>query len=179
LKKVCPTSSSFIISFRLLTFTGIDVQAELRLKTGAPGSSAKPNPVPAKSGQMPRPSQRHPAGIASKPDAFAISQREGAYGVPSPQFQATPTSHVSSPSHAKSPGYGFQGGMSPVEVNAQGNGRPQLLPQPRTFTSQTSPGAISMPQTDPAEKARGPRGARVAAAYYPSPFQKHYDQLGE
>lgn len=69
--------------------------------------------------------------------------------------------------------------MSPVEVNAQGGGRPQLLPQPRTFTSQTSPGAISMPQTDPTEKSRGPRGARVAAAYYPSPFQKHYDQLGE
>lgn len=117
--------------------------------------------------------------MAPKPDAFTISQREGAYGVPSPQFQATPTSHVSSPSHAKSPGYGFQGGMSPVEVNAQGAGRPQLLPQPRTFTSQTSPGAISMPQTDPNEKSRGPRGARVAATYYPSPFQKHYDQLGE
>lgn len=117
--------------------------------------------------------------MAPKPDAFAISQREGAYGVPSPQFQATPTSHVSSPSHAKSPGYGFQGGLSPVEVNAQGAGRPQLLPQPRTFTSQTSPGAISMPQTDPNEKSRGPRGARVAAAYYPSPFQKHYDQLGK
>ncbi|OOQ81551.1 bZIP transcription factor [Penicillium brasilianum] len=162
---------------RILLEKGIDVQAELRLKTGAPGSSAKPNPVPAKSGPIPRPTQRHPAGIASKPDAFAISQRDGAYAVPSPQFQATPTSHVSSPSHAKSPGYGFQAGMSPVEVNAQGGGRPQLLPQPRTFTSQTSPGAISMPQTDPTEKSRGPRGARVAAAYYPSPFQKHYDQL--
>lgn len=131
-----------------------------------------------------RPNQRHPAGIASKPEAFGISQREGAYGIPSPQFQATPTSHVSSPSHAKSPGFGFQGAMSPVGVDSQ---RPQLLPQPRTF-SQTSPPAISMPQTEPSDSkpqsrgagAMGPRGARVAAAaYYPSPFQKHYDQLGK
>lgn len=129
-----------------------------------------------------RSNQRHPAGIASKPETFGMSQREGAYGIPSPQFQATPTSHVSSPSHAKSPGFGFQGAMSPVEA-----GRPQLLPQPRSF-SQTSPPAISMPQTEPSDSkpqsrgagAMGPRGARVAAAaYYPSPFQKHYDQLGK
>jgi hypothetical protein len=108
-----------------------------------------------------------------------MSQREGAYGVSSPQFQATPTSHVSSPSHAKSPGFGFQPGMSPVDQ--QGAGRPQLLPQPRPFNNQTSPPAISMPQSDPNEpKLRMPRGQqRVAANYYPSPFQKHYDQLGE
>lgn len=152
------------------------------MKTGAPGASAKANPMPPKSAPGPlgpRPGQRHPAGIASKPDAFGMSQREGAYGVPSPQFQATPTSHVSSPSHAKSPGFGFQGGMSPVGVDSQG-GRPQLLPQPRTFNNQSSPPGMSMPQTDPSDpKPRGPRGRNVAAAYYPSPFQKHYDQLGK
>ncbi|KAJ5174655.1 uncharacterized protein N7482_000532 [Penicillium canariense] len=164
---------------RILLEKGIDVQAELRLKTGAPGSSAKPNPMPSKSAPGPaaRLAQRHPAGIASKPDAFAMSQRDGVYGIPSPQFQATPISHVSSPSHTKSPGFGFQGAMSPVGVEAQGTGRSQVLPQPRTFNNHTSPPAISMPQTDPSEKPRGPRGARVAAAYYPSPFQKHYDQL--
>lgn len=138
---------------------------------------AKPAPGPG----APRPVQRHP-GIASKPDAFALGQREGAYAVPSPQFQATPTSHVSPPSHAKSPGFGFQGGISPVGVDQQGTGRPQLLPQPRAFNNQTSPPAISMPQTDPNDsKSRLPRGQqqRVAATYYPSPFQKHYDQLGK
>ncbi|KAJ5130487.1 uncharacterized protein N7515_006526 [Penicillium bovifimosum] len=170
---------------RILLEKGIDVQAELRLKTGAPGAPPKANPVPPKaapSAAGPRANQRHPAGIASKSEAFGMSQREGAYGMPSPQFQATPTSHVSSPSHAKSPGFGFQGGMSPVGVDSQA-GRPQLLPQPRTF-NQTSPPAISMPQTEPSDPksqsrgAMGPRGARVAAAaYYPSPFQKHYDQL--
>ncbi|KAJ5211992.1 uncharacterized protein N7498_003638 [Penicillium cinerascens] len=165
---------------RILLEKGIDVQAELRLKTGAPGASAKANPMPPKSAPGPlgpRPGQRHPAGIATKPDVFGMSQREGAYGVPSPQFQPTPTSHVSSPSHAKSPGFGFQGGMSPVGVESQG-GRPQLLPQPRTFNNQSSPPGMSMPQTDPSDsKPRGPRGRNVAAAYYPSPFQKHYDQL--
>lgn len=170
---------------RILLEKGIDVQAELRLKTGAPGAAAKPapNPMPPKSAPAPpgpRPGQRHPAGIASKPDAFGISQREGAYGVSSPQFQATPTSHVSSPSHAKSPGFAFQGGgMSPVGVESQA-GRPQLLPQPRTFNNQTSPPAISMPHTDPSDaKPRRPGAGRVPSAYYPSPFQKHYDQLGK
>ncbi|KAJ5541504.1 hypothetical protein N7494_006580 [Penicillium frequentans] len=163
---------------RILLEKGIDVQAELRIKTGAPGAQPKTTPMPPKppgpTGSRPTP--RHP-GITSKPDAFAMSQREGAYGVPSPQFQATPTSHVSSPSHAKSPGFGFQTGMSPVDQ--QGAGRPQLLPQPRPFNNQTSPPAISMPQSDPNEpKLRVPRGQqRVAANYYPSPFQKHYDQL--
>ncbi|KAJ5988910.1 hypothetical protein N7481_004120 [Penicillium waksmanii] len=168
---------------RILLEKGIDVQAELRLKTGAPGAVAKPapNPMPPKSAPAPpgpRPGQRHPAGIASKPDAFGISQREGAYGVSSPQFQATPTSHVSSPSHAKSPGFAYQGGgMSPVGVESQA-GRPQLLPQPRTFNNQTSPPAISMPHTDPSDaKPRRPGAGRVPSAYYPSPFQKHYDQL--
>ncbi|KAJ5760922.1 hypothetical protein N7520_008078 [Penicillium odoratum] len=162
---------------RILLEKGIDVQAELRIKTGAPGAQPKTTPMPPKppGPTGPRPTQRHP-GIASKPDAFAMSQREG-YGVSSPQFQPTPTSHVSSPSHAKSPGFGFQG-MSPADQ--QGTGRPQLLPQPRAYNNQTSPPAISMPQADPNEpKLRGvPRGQqRVAAAYYPSPFQKHYDQL--
>jgi hypothetical protein len=105
---------------------GIDVQAELRLKTGAPGAPPKANPMPPKAAPSAgaRPNQRHPAGIASKPETFGMSQREGAYGIPSPQFQATPTSHVSSPSHAKSPGFGFQGAMSPVE------GRPSSSPNP-------------------------------------------------
>jgi len=39
---------------------------------------------------------------------------------------------------------------------------------------------MSMPQTDLSEpKPRGARGRNIAAAYYPSPFQKHYDQLGK
>lgn len=109
-----------------------------------------------------------------------MPQREGAYGVSSPQFQNTPTSHVSSPSHRKSPGFGFPGAMSPVGMDSQGTGRPQLLPQPRAFNNHTSPPAISMPQTEPTDpKPGGARGRNIASTYYPSPFQKHYDQLGK
>lgn len=173
----------------LILSAGIDVQEELQLKTGASGASTKANPMPAKAASgaaaAPRAPQRHPAGIASKSEAFGMSQREGAYGVSPPQFQATPSSHISSPSHTKSPGFGFQGAMSPVGVDSQNTGRPELLPQPRTFNSQTSPPGMSMPHTEPADPkprgatAMGPRGARVAAAYYSSPFQKHFDQLGK
>ncbi|KAJ5888177.1 hypothetical protein N7495_008218 [Penicillium taxi] len=158
---------------RILLEKGIDVQAELRLKTGAPGIPAKTNAI-----HKPGPNRpRHPT--MTKPDAF-MSQRESAYAMPSPQFQATPTSQISSPSHTnhtKSPGFGFQSALSPI-VDSQ-PGRPQLHPQPRSFNNHTSPPAISIPHSDPSEhKSRGPRGGqRIAATYYPSPFQKQYDQL--
>ena len=158
------------------------MQAELRVKTGAPGAPAKEHPAPPKipGPAGPRMSQRHLPGIASKPETFGMPQRDGAYGIPSPQFQATPTSHVSSPSHDKSPGFGFQGIMSPVGIDSQATGRPQLLPQPRTFNNQASPSTVGMPQTEPADpRVRGPRGQRFPATYYPSPFQKQYDQLGK
>ncbi|KAJ6115548.1 hypothetical protein N7523_005965 [Penicillium sp. IBT 18751x] len=156
---------------RILLEKGIDVQAELRLKTGAPGTSAKANPMPPKSASGPpglRPGQRHVAGIASKPDAFGMSQREGAYGY---AYLARVFAVPRQIAWVR-----LSGGMSPVGVDSQ-SGRPQLLPQPRTFNNQTSPPGMSMPQTDPTDpKPRGPRGRNVAA-YYPSPFQKHYDQL--
>ncbi|PLB36123.1 putative bZIP transcription factor [Aspergillus candidus] len=178
---------------RILLEKGIDVQAELRLKTGNPGATAgKPNPVaPKPSASLERAAvnrntaQRHPTGIAPKGDTFGMSQhREGAYGIPSPQFQATPPSHVSSPSHTKSPGFAYQGAISPVAIDPQqaqqhAQQRTQMLSHSRNV-SQTSP-PISLGQPDTADlKATMPaqsRAARVASAYYPSPFQKHYDQL--
>ncbi|OJJ39229.1 hypothetical protein ASPWEDRAFT_36971 [Aspergillus wentii DTO 134E9] len=173
---------------RILLEKGIDVQAELRLKTGTPsGGPAKPTPMTAKPPSLERAAvnrnsaQRHQAGIAPKGEPFGMSQhREGAYGIPSPQFQATPPSHVSSPSHAKSPGnFAFQGAMSPVGVDPQQQARSQMLSHSRNL-SQASP-PLGMPQSDSAEpKSTVPgagRGSRVPSAYYPSPFQKHYDQL--
>lgn len=129
--------------------------------------------------------QRHPqAGIAPKSaEPFGLPQhRDGAYGMPSPQFQATPPPHVSSPSHTKSPGFGFHGAMSPVGMDAQvqqqqQQGRPQLLPQSRNLNQASPPMGLQQSENDP--KVPGSRTARVSsAAYYPSPFQKHYDQLG-
>lgn len=186
------TRSSHSLPYQLLTnVAGIDVQAELRLKTGTPGGP-QPKPVMA-----PKPPttleraavnrnsvQRHPqAGIAPKSaESFGLPQhRDGAYGMPSPQFQATPPSHVSSPSHTKSPGFGFQGAMSPIGMDAQvqqQQGRSQLLPQSRNLNQASPPMGLQQSDNDP-KALPGSRNSRVpSAAYYPSPFQKHYDQLG-
>ena len=186
--------------------TGIDVQAELQLKTGTSGGAPQPKPAPV----PPKPpstleraavnrtsaQRQHQAGIAPKAsEPFGIPpNRDGAYGISSPQFQATPSSHVSSPSHTKSPGFGFQGAMSPVGMDPQQaqhqhqqqhqQGRPQLLPQPSNFNQASPPVGMQRPENDPKPGVSmpggtGPRTARVpSSAYYPSPFQKHYDQLG-
>ncbi|PWY84578.1 hypothetical protein BO94DRAFT_104812 [Aspergillus sclerotioniger CBS 115572] len=173
---------------RILLEKGIDVQAELRLKAGAPGAGAgKPTPMAAKPpttlerAAVNRTSaQRHP-GIAPK-EPFSMAQhRDNAYGIPSPQFQATPPSHVSSPSHAKSPGFPFQGAMSPVGVDPQAQQRSQMLSHSRNLSQASPPMSIGQPEsTDPKSAMPGgtnPRAPRVPSAYYPSPFQKHYDQL--
>lgn len=170
---------------------GIDVQAELRLKTSTPNGPGpgKPSPIATKPPSLQQAAisrssaQRHPSGLAPK-EPFSVPQsRDGGFGIPSPQFQATPPSHVSSPSHTKSPGFGFQGAMSPVGVDPQAqHTRPQMISHSRNV-SQTSP-PISVGQqdtTDPksaVSAGMGSRASRLPSAYYPSPFQKHYDQLG-
>lgn len=126
------------------------------------------------------PSQRLPAGIASKPEQFGISQhREAPYGIPSPQFQATPSSHASSPPHTKSPRFPYQGMMSPVGVEP----RTQLLPLPRNFNQASPPVGIHHSESADSKSilpaGTAPMAPRAPAAYYPSPFQKHYDQLGK
>ncbi|OJJ51626.1 hypothetical protein ASPZODRAFT_148877 [Penicilliopsis zonata CBS 506.65] len=177
---------------RILMEKGIDVQAELRMKTSASGATPmkQPNPMASKpTSTLERAAvnrstvQRHPAGIAPKSDQFGMAQhREGAYGMPSPQFQATPPSHMSSPSHTKSPGFAFQGALSPAATDP--HVRSQLLPQPRSFGNNHTSPPMGMPQQSDVTEAKSmlpggtaPLASRVASAYYPSPFQKHYDQL--
>jgi len=138
---------------------------------------------------------RQKAGIVPKPDLPGMSQqhREGAYGVQSPQLQPTPSSHVSSPSTARSPGFGLSGAMSPTSTEfqtqqqqQQQHGRPPLLPQQRSFNQ--GPSSMGMANSDSMEPATSqsmmsggtaPIASRMSSAYYPSPFQKHYDQLGK
>jgi hypothetical protein len=185
---------------RILLEKGVDVQAELRLKTGnstaIPPPAAKPsNPLaPKQSSPLERAAisrtsaQRHGSGsIAPKPDQPGVSQqREGAYNTTSPQPQQTPSSHVSSPSTGKSPGFALQGAMSPKTTDfsaQQQRARPPLLPQPRDFSQQQH--AMGIPQVgsmDPYGAATqsmmpGNTMASRMPAYYPTPFQKHYDQL--
>lgn len=175
---------------RILLEKGIDVQAELRLKTGpanGPGPG-KPSPIATKAPSLQQAAisrssaQRHPSGLAPK-EPFSVPQsRDGGFGIPSPQFQATPPSHVSSPSHTKSPGFGFQGAMSPVGVDAQAqHTRPQMISHSRNISQTSPPMSVGQPDTTDPKSAvstvMGSRAPRLPSAYYPSPFQKHYDQL--
>lgn len=182
---------------------GIDVQAELRLRSGAAGvgpGPVKPNAMaPKQSSPLERAAlnrnsaQAHKAGIAPKSEQPGMSQRprEGPYSVHSPQLQPTPPSHVSSPSNAKSPGFGLQGAMSPTGADFQAqqqqqHSRPQLLSQPRSFNQAHA--QMGIPHSESMEPVTSqsimPGGSasmssRMPSAYYPSPFQKHYDQLGK
>lgn len=177
------------------------MQAELRLKNGSPNiPPTKPQPPhqnsPLQRAAVNRQSthRHHKSGIAPKLDQNGLpqSQRESAYAVHSPQLQPTPTSHVSSPSAAKSPGFALQGGMSPTGTDFQAQQqqqqqpRSQLLQRSRTF-SQTQP-AVGVQHPDTVEAIGDPQSvmpvttAAVSShpsSYYPSPFQKHYDQLGK
>ncbi|KAL1964095.1 hypothetical protein VTN77DRAFT_7513 [Rasamsonia byssochlamydoides] len=195
---------------RILIEKGIDVQAELRLKTGnASGfGPVKPGPLPPK---QPSPLERAAisrnsaqrqgsGGIAPKTDLAGMPQqhRDGAYNVHSPQLQPTPSSHVSSPSTARSPGFALQGAMSPkgTEFQAQQQqqqqqqGRSAMLSQPRAFSQAPQMGMSHAESLDPSTTTAtnapsqsmvpgSSMASRVPSVYYPSPFQKHYDQLGK
>ncbi|KAL2835552.1 hypothetical protein BJY01DRAFT_252571 [Aspergillus pseudoustus] len=170
---------------RILLEKGIDVQAELRLKTGTPSGPGKPSPITTKAPSLQQAAisrssaQRHPSGLAPKESFSVPPSRDGGFGIPSPQFQATPPSHVSSPSHTKSPGYGFQGAMSPAGIDPQTqHARSQMISHSRNISQASPPMSIGQPEpNDPKSGGMGSRAARVPSAYYPSPFQKHYDQL--
>ncbi|KAL4786174.1 hypothetical protein BJX76DRAFT_134553 [Aspergillus varians] len=175
---------------RILLEKGIDVQAELRLKTGTPNgpSPGKPSPITTKAPSLQQAAisrssaQRHPSGLAPKEPFGVTGPRDGGFGIPSPQFQATPPSHVSSPSHTKSPGYGYQGAMSPAGVDPQSqHARSQMISHSRNISQTSPPMSVGQPEpTDPKSTVSAnmsSRASRLPSAYYPSPFQKHYDQL--
>jgi hypothetical protein len=174
--------------------TGIDVQAELRLKTGSNSSTIPPmksnanaakQPLPLERAALSRTSaqRRQVAGaIAPKPDLS--QQRDGAYSTSSPQPQPTPSSHVSSPSTGRSPGFALQGAMSPKGSEFRQRNQPPLLPHPRDFSQQNPLGVGPMRSMDPYASASqsvmsGGTMAPHLQSYYSAPFQKHYDQLGK
>lgn len=183
---------------RILMEKGIDVQAELRLKTGnsstvpqiksGANTLAPKQPLPLERAAMGRTSaqRRQVVGaIAPKPDHSGLPQsRDGAYNAHSPQLQPTPSSHVSSPSTGRSPGFALQGAISPKGSDFQSQqqrNRPPLLPNPRDFTQQNPLGVNQLRPLDPFAAAQPviPGGTMPShmQPYYSAPFQKHYDQL--
>jgi hypothetical protein len=173
------------------------VQAELRAKTGSPHLG--PTHMPQNMSQPPtmqraimnrhHQARRSTSNIAPKlePGAVPVTHAHPSMpNNPSPASRPTPPSHHSSPI-SNSPGFPQQGVMTPpasVESQLQTQRSHQQvktqlhhgLPMP------PSAGGISQPMTA-AMKGQGSSGpgsmGGVPAAYYPSPFQNHIEQLGK
>ena len=189
----------------LIAAVGIDVQAELRAKTGSPHLG--PTHMPQNMAQAPtvqraimnrhNQARRSNSNIAPKLEPGVIQ---------SPQSRPTPPSHASSPT-SHSPGFHNPGVITPPASEPQiqhqhphqHQHQPhQQQPQPpriRTTKLQIPHGLPSaglvntgMIGTPLGPKGRGTSGTGstagtpVNATFYPSPFQNHqnhYEQLGK
>lgn len=210
---------------------GIDVQAELSLKTGSPTfPPGFMQHIPIQPTQPPLQRtavQRHHArrsGQAITPKLQpGQSQADMTFHNTSPQAVPTPSSHVSSPNtvSTRSPVAMHQGGMTPptsavlAQTQAQqyqqsfsrSHQQPPLNTQfyqpaqhqtqhlhraqrpapPQQYHSNTSgissqsPGSQAGPPGSSGSGGGSNSTSAVpsASAYYPSPFQKHIDQLGK
>ncbi|OCK81295.1 hypothetical protein K432DRAFT_295818 [Lepidopterella palustris CBS 459.81] len=197
---------------RILLEKGIDVQAELRAKTGSPNlgptrapisANASPNQPPIQRAMMNRQQQaRRSIGVPQKAEGvhgLPHIQPEGVLPNRSPLSQPTPGSHMSSPSTtaARSPNFLPQGGKSvspnfgPVSqqqqhLRPQQPPRPQYTPimapqRPSVVTNHASSSGLSSASTvgSGAGSVMTSSTSGGPAAYYPSPFQSHMDQLGK
>ncbi|KMU85214.1 MEAB protein [Coccidioides immitis H538.4] len=167
---------------RILLEKGIDVQGELRLKSGSP--SLPPARLPPHQPHRPsplsqpmfnrQPTHQQSVGIAQRSAQVGVSQHEGAYNVHSSQTQQpTPSSHVSpSPAASVSSGYTLHGGMSPagVEIHAQSQShksqfpRAPVLPQPGGFGQGAhvlTPTSIDTPDTNAGSQPGAPSGTPI------------------
>jgi hypothetical protein len=186
---------------RILLEKGIDVQAELRAKTGSP--SLGPTHMPQNMVQPPtvqraimnrhQQARRANSNIAPKlePGLPAVGLAPPHINQ-SPQTRQTPSSHHSSPS-SNSPSFPTQGVMTPPGSDThlqQQQQQQQLLQQQQRNQQQHKsqmPHGLPLPgglgsQMGPAMKGQGTSGpgsmGGVQAAYYPS-FQNHIEQLGK
>ncbi|KAL9114887.1 MAG: hypothetical protein Q9227_001130 [Pyrenula ochraceoflavens] len=173
---------------RILLEKGIDVQAELQSKGVAniPSKSqapSQPQPTPRR---MSRPQQMRMQAPSARPKLdTAIQSHQTVFPSHSPSLHPSSSSHTSSPSLTRSPGFAVQGGISPPVADLQAQQRPQpsqqsLPPQPNPFV--TRPSFTQIPATAPqapSQTHNAPPAGVVQPAFYPGPFQKHYDQLGK
>ncbi|WPG98503.1 Hypothetical protein R9X50_00129400 [Acrodontium crateriforme] len=203
---------------RILLEKGIDVQAELQIKTGSPvmgggfahpGSQVAVQQQPLQRATIQRQHARRSAGQNFLPKlAPGQSNPDMNFPTASPQGVPTPSSHASSPTNTqmRSPMNTHQGGTTPS--TSAGIAQPQhqqfhhnarsSQPQPnqaffaashqspqtqrRPLALQNTGSAANQPShygmTAAAPMSAGTGSANPSmAAYYPSPFQKHIDQL--
>jgi len=174
---------------RILLEKGIDVQAELRAKTGSPHlgpTHMGQNMAQAPTVQRAIMNRHHQARRSNS--SIAPKLEPGA-PLQSPQSRPTPSSHASSP-NSNSPGFNGQGVMTPpasdtqIQFQQQQQQRLQAakglhgLPGPGLMANTGGMGTTSGPKGGSGGSG-GTGGTPVAAAYYPSPFQNHIEQLGK
>lgn len=164
---------------RILLEKGIDVQAELRAKTGSP--QVGPTHMPQNMAQPPTMQRaimnRHHQ--ARRSNSNIAPKLEPGVQLQSPQLRPTPSS-VSSPT-SNSPGFSNPGVMTPPasETQAQHQRLQGAKGIPANPALITNPGAFGNPL--------GPKGLAgntsssggvtpVVAAHYPSPFQNYRNQ---
>lgn len=179
---------------RILLEKGIDVQAELRAKTGSPhlGPTHMPQTMAQPTVQRAIMNRHHQARRSNS--SIAPKLEPGV--IQSPQTRPTPPSHVSSPT-SNSPGFHNPGVLTPPASDAQMHyqqqqqrlqaAKPQQQqPQPGMPGSANllvNTGGVGVPLGQKGQGSSGTGstgGTPVAAAYYPSgPFQNHIEQLGK
>jgi len=187
---------------RILLEKGIDVQAELRAKTGSPHlgpTHMAPNmaqPPTVQRAIMNRHNQARrqiPPNIAPKIEpGLPPTSHAHMHSNQSPQSRPTPPSHASSPT-SNSPGFPAHGVMTPPgsesqvqhQQHPQHQQRPQqsMKPQVAPGVSNPGPGGQGNHMVS-AMKGQGSSGpgsmGGVQTAYYPShTFQNHIEQLGK
>ncbi|KAK8211583.1 hypothetical protein M8818_003238 [Zalaria obscura] len=189
---------------RILLEKGIDVQAELQAKTGSPalGPAYMPPHVRPPMGQTPLQrtamSQQHARRAGQPPFGQAMGPGmgrplDGSFSARSPQGHPTPSSHASSPNamSTHTPPSIPQGQMTPPTsaVLAQPQQyrssqpqppRPAYMMQQRPAPPSQYPSSNSTQTGATMTGSTAPHGPTTGStAYYPSPFQKHIDQLGK
>ncbi|TEA16746.1 hypothetical protein C8034_v000958 [Colletotrichum sidae] len=165
---------------RILLEKGIDVQAELRAKTGssnlgpthAPQNMVQPPPIQRAILNRHHQSRRSNSSIAPKlePGINPLPPPiQPAHSTASPKTRPTPSSHSNSPTNT-----GPYGALSPA---ASDHG--PMRPMPASMKSQLSPMAPMNPAARAHMMSGGPpRVGNNGPSYYPTPaFQNHIEQL--
>lgn len=201
----------------LTRWPGINVQAELQMKTGSPvlgpGFMHSTTPMPQQPQLQRTTLQRAQARRSGLPKlAPGHSNSDLGFSTTSPLAHPTPSSHGSSPSQMsmRSPAIQQMGMTSPASAVL---GQPQAQPyqsfagssqqqpsqafyqpqqhatnapryrQHRATASSTYQGSTSgisnMSPGLPYPGSSGGSAPPSASAFYPSPFQKHFEQLGK
>ena len=179
--------------------TEIDVQAELKSKTGSstvlphstqPGGAPQPTPVQRALLNRQSHGRRSTSGSSSRAIRPHSSQSSS---VQSPGLQQpTPSSQILSPSTTKSPIGVAKGGMLLPSGDMKAQPQQQPLPplESRTYPQQP-PSRLSIPtsrsslQGTASSTADTSRSSDVGStagtqtSFYPSPFQAHIEQLGK